>query len=342
MLTPTAIKKKIRDEKIIKLYQDGDLIGAIAKALAIGRHTVTRTLKKFNLYEPERSKLHMNKEKVARNERVIKMYQSGMSFRAIEKAEGIGHSTAEYIIHTYIERSPIQYSLEVEGKENMIRHRKYEFDFDFFETIDTEEKAYWLGFLYADSTITEKSVRLDLQAKDLDHLIKFRDALRGFDKEPRYREEENSYLIYFNSKKMVQDLVRLGCMPRKTDLIRFPTEEQVPKHLRVHFIRGYIDGDGGFYPRKKRTNVNMFHVTSNIQFVTELKRILFEGINKTNDVKINKKKNCENTGTLNLGGNIQLTKVFNYLYGGATVFLKRKYDILASITQPYREKAVAN
>ena len=44
-----------------------------------------------------------------------------------------------------------------------------------FETIDTEEKAYWLGFMYADGYIgaSRYSVGINLSLKDIDHLKKF-------------------------------------------------------------------------------------------------------------------------------------------------------------------------
>ena len=44
-----------------------------------------------------------------------------------------------------------------------------------FDTIDTEEKAYWLGFMYADGCIYSKENRIELSLQDLDvnHLYKF-------------------------------------------------------------------------------------------------------------------------------------------------------------------------
>lgn len=33
-------------------------------------------------------------------------------------------------------------------------HRQYNIDENYFDTINTEEKAYWLGFIYADGFIT--------------------------------------------------------------------------------------------------------------------------------------------------------------------------------------------
>jgi intein-encoded DNA endonuclease-like protein len=52
---------------------------------------------------------------------------------------------------------------------------------------------------------------------------------------------------------MTSDLIALGCVPRKSLILRFPTKEQVPQHLIKHFIRGYFDGDGSIGLVKKHT-----------------------------------------------------------------------------------------
>lgn len=51
----------------------------------------------------------------------------------------------------------------------------------FFKTIDTEEKAYWLGFLYADGSVSKdlKAVTLELNIKDIDHIRKFKRAINS-------------------------------------------------------------------------------------------------------------------------------------------------------------------
>ena len=60
------------------------------------------------------------------------------------------------------------------GRNIDIYSRKSHVNTCIFETIDTEEKAYWLGFLYADWCVshykTSKRVELALQEKDLNHL----------------------------------------------------------------------------------------------------------------------------------------------------------------------------
>ena len=51
-------------------------------------------------------------------------------------------------------------------------HGKVPFNECSFDTIDTEEKAYWLGFMYADGYISSKNnqIGLSLAVKDIEHL----------------------------------------------------------------------------------------------------------------------------------------------------------------------------
>lgn len=51
-----------------------------------------------------------------------------------------------------------------------------------FSLIDTEEKAYWLGFLYADGYIRKgenNHISIVLQQRDINHLVKFKKFLNS-------------------------------------------------------------------------------------------------------------------------------------------------------------------
>ena len=116
-----------------------------------------------------------------------------------------------------------------------------------FEKIDTEEKAYWLGFLYADGSVGSKEdkIELGLAEKDLKHIEKFK-TFMNINNKISYREKTKSYRMSFRSAQCKQDLINKGCVPKKSLILNFPNENQVPKYLIRHFIRGYFDGDGCF------------------------------------------------------------------------------------------------
>ena len=106
-----------------------------------------------------------------------------------------------------------------------------------FNKIDTEEKAYWLGFLYADGSVGSKEdkIELGLAEKDLKHIEKFRDFMNITNK-ISYRERTKSYRMSFRSIQCKQDLINKGCVPKKSLILNFPNENQVTKLLIRHLI----------------------------------------------------------------------------------------------------------
>jgi len=93
-----------------------------------------------------------------------------------------------------------------------------------FEHIDTEEKAYWLGFLYADGSVGSKEdkIELGLAEKDLHQIEKFRNFM-GISNKIGYRESSKSYRMSFRSDKCKQDLINKGCVPKKSLILKYPT-----------------------------------------------------------------------------------------------------------------------
>ena len=129
---------------------------------------------------------------------------------------------------------------------------KANFNENVFDSIDTEEKAYWLGFIFADGTISSSPLReeaktqyqfeLSLSVKDLDHLEKFAKFIEY--KQPLYQDEVRCRLSLY-SKHLWNVLNVNGCTPQKSLTLKFPKIELFKsEELVFHFIRGYWDGDG--------------------------------------------------------------------------------------------------
>lgn len=124
--------------------------------------------------------------------------------------------------------------------------RKFTVDFNFFENIDTEEKAYTLGFLYADGCIasTLNKIQFDQLEPQEDILFKIKEVMQAEAPIHTHKGKHNRtrYRLLVCSKKMCQDLLKLGIIPNKSLTLTFPTK--VPQEFLRHFIRGYFDGDG--------------------------------------------------------------------------------------------------
>lgn len=268
----------------------------------------------------------------------IELYNQGKSFLAIGKQLGIDRKKISKVLNQNGYKT--QYSFEERNGVHRKKQvwRKYHFNEDYFESIDTEEKAYWLGFLYADGYVNSQKTSFELRVKESDylHLQKFIDCIEG-DMPIRPTEKkvkDKTYLgwsMQANSKKFKDDLIKQGCTENKSLTIKFPTEEQVPKHLIHHFIRGYIDGDGTYvlkknvYKGKKKTTIS-YGISVEIAGTQEF----CEGYIKALNLHENKIHPLHSDTTVNsrrilYGGQYGL-QIVHQLYDDATIYLDRKYQ----------------
>lgn len=222
--------------------------------------------------------------------------------------------------------------------------KKYLLNENYFEVIDTEEKAYFLGFLYADgcNLTNNTSIKLGLQEQDKEILNKFSELVNSnrplqIDKNEsllkKGKNVKTTYIFIINSKKMSDDLIKLGLFHKKTWLLKFPTEEQVPFYLLRHFIRGYFDGDGSISKVKTSKNNSClnFNIVGNFEFINSLQSYF------VNEIKLNKNKlqyrKTTQIVSLIYGGNTYICKIREHLYKDATIYLKRKFDKFFSIKE---------
>lgn len=191
----------------------------------------------------------------------------------------------------------------------------------YFENIDTEEKAYWLGFLYADGSVgsAEDKIELSLAEKDLRQIEKFKECL-GLKNKICYREATKSYRISFRSQSCKQDLIKQGCVPKKSLILKFPTEQQVPFYLIRHFIRGYFDGDGWFTNTSECFQVGIIGTQD---FINGFLQVI-ENINKSN--KIFDVHRSDGAKRYVFGAYQDILNFLNWIYKDANIYLDRKYE----------------
>ena len=153
----------------------------------------------------------------------------------------------------------------------------YYYNDNFFEKIDNEEKAYFLGFLYADGYVNDIGyncyVELTLQNSDEYILDKFLNSLESNRKISRIRDKKYSRLI-INSKKIVSDLKKLGCVNKKTHLLKFPTN--IDSIYYPHIIRGFFDGDGCISCTNNQYSIQF---TGNVDFLTGIENFILKNTN---------------------------------------------------------------
>jgi len=173
---------------------------------------------------------------------IREMYISGKSAYKISEITGVGLGSIYYHLN--------KMSITRSNKENS---RKYFVDHDYFENINTQEKAYWLGYLFADGYVSSSNgKRVGVTSKDIDHIEAFRDDL-GATYPVNIYEAHTSYgdsvygRLLISSEKMYSDLVRLGCVEKKSKILLPP---EIELDMERHFLRGFYDGDGSIKKHK--------------------------------------------------------------------------------------------
>ena len=207
-------------------------------------------------------------------------------------------------------------NVEIINKQNLPRVNEHVFD-----SIDTEEKAYWLGFMFADGNIGKNrdSIELSLSSKDYEHMLKFKKFLQYINNlkitNTNFINSKRVRLV-FNSKNMHNTLNAYGCVPRKSLILEFPKIEIFKDtNLIKDYIRGYIDGDGCLSYFDKLHKSPNITILGTKKFLEELlKHIPIKAnINKRNNIYIL---------------NISRKKAYdlsNYIYSNCTIYLERKY-----------------
>ena len=212
--------------------------------------------------------------------------------------------------------------------------KKYRYYEDIFEVIDNEEKAYWLGFLYADGYVRERKssseMRLKLSIKDIKHLNEFKKFISP-DELPIFNElSGNSQCVKLsvNSRKIVKDLINLGCTNRKSKTIKMP---EINDNLINHFIRGFFDGDGWILIDKN--NKPSFGVVSGSKEMLEsINDIIF----KKSNIKKNKIYDYTTYYNFMYKSYTDIIKISKFLYNESSIFLVRKRDKFNEVLSIYQ------
>ncbi len=149
-------------------------------------------------------------------------------------------------------------AIKVKASKIGIKKSEYTCNYRYFEKIDNPDKAYWLGFIYADGwiNINKKTgagvFGLELQITDKKHLEKLSYCLQSNYKIStrericalsKYTDKLNkTCILRIYSRELVDDLIRLGVTQHKTyELHSLPNINPI---LMNDFIRGFFDGDG--------------------------------------------------------------------------------------------------
>lgn len=214
-------------------------------------------------------------------------------------------------------------------------HRKYNVKTTYFETIDTEAKAYLLGFFTADGYTDEirKALRICLNAIDVELLHWISNELsdgeipiRQFVKDGKYHHAS----IEICSAELVQQMVAKGVRQGKSLTLTSEVFSHVPDDLKRHFLRGYFDGDGCMTLGAKYSSGVKYLIQ--IVGTEDFLRNTFCKEFPTN-CKLHKYKSCE-MWCYKISKKSEVLRFLDYIYADSTCNLKRKHDMYRAHVKP--------
>lgn len=250
-----------------------------------------------------------------------KMYLEGNNIEQIAKA-------------LHLDRRKFSYYLKNEDVEVKNPQTKRKLNERYFETIDTEEKAYWLGFLYADGCVCVRrkgenvksmNVEVGLKGSDEEHLIKLANSLEYENYKLIHRtvKESETVRIVIHSTSLCRDLIDKGCTPKKSLTLKFPS---LSKELTPHFIRGYIDGDGYIGVKHNKTydvlRMSVLGTEDLLMGIVDYFDLKEKDYNLRHD-----KRHTEQVFSLEFNKEATL-KIAKTIYKGSKIHLTRKYNLV--------------
>ena len=310
-----------RDKKIIDLYLNHPELSVkeIAQEFKISDSTVTRIARINNL--PRRkgnsgTKLTQNQINSIRNE-----YEDCVPLIELQKKYNISYDRIKNIVKDCI---PISSAKRL--NPNLIEN--------YFETVDSNEKAYWLGWIISDGSITNQPERskfqleLTLKQEDEDILHLLEQDLGVENK--IYISEKIYSRFSLGCKKMIQDLEKLGITQNKSFTVQVPSFD--PQY-NAAFIRGIFDGDGGFttYTRASGQKCQELSFCGNIYIIEWILKTLTTENPELTKNSITKEGSIKR---IRWGSKKDICLIRDYLYQNHNNhYLKRKYNLIYANTE---------
>lgn len=313
-------------DSIRKLVEDGLSAQKIAHDLKIDRDMVKKII--------QENEFALVKENFAEDKisKICDLYQKGVSAKTL----GIKFSIDKRRIQKWVNEKKLLRSRDDS-------HRVTHFNQDIFDSIDTPEKAYWLGFFYADCYNCDitNTVTVSLQISDFDHLAKLAHFMNLPKDKITYTKNNQGYEYYtlkMYSKHLSGQLTKLGCPRAKSFIITYPN--YLLQNLHAHFIRGIFDGDGCLTFRENTKEWKWSLATTDM-CCEVIQDIFLKNIGIIVNYH-NISKTEHNTCELESSGNEKITKIMHWLYDVSSkeMRLDRKYNLLTSIVSKQENRRI--
>lgn len=211
-----------KQKKYVELCSDGKTRKEIMDILGVSTKTITSYKKSLGVSP----KPYKDMDGIL--QKYVDLCRGGYNRKEIAEAMNVSIDSVSY----YARKTGV----------HLIPSRKPNINQDYFECIDSEEKAYILGFLSADGYLDRdcKSISLAINQKDIEILQRMKIEM-NCGNAIRKTHTPNCVRLNMCSKKMVSDLMKYGICRNKSKYLTFPS---IDNELYRHYFRGYCDGNG--------------------------------------------------------------------------------------------------
>lgn len=260
----------------------------------------------------------------------LALYEEGLSQKEIGRKLGIPQQT----ISKWMQKSDVKG--RTKGPATKIKN------IEFFDEIDSEYKAYFLGWLMADGNVSIKKgqhcIKVHISLTDREMIDGFMKWIESDNATSIKNKGKNpSYYVSLTSVHMVKSLMKLGVAPNKTENESLPP---IAKELVPHFIRGYFDGDGITCIKERKTKSEEFaHLSGSglrSGFIGGL-NIITSIIQETKAHPFRFSRATKNKEVYQIVGGQNFSRMlYDYMYQDATIWLERKrqrMDIICNNTE---------
>lgn len=318
---------KLQENEIIESYKQGKSIKQCASIVGVTEHYVKKTLKEHDIKRRTNEETRAKSFTHEQEEEVIQHYKDGKSIREI--AEIYGVSTMP-VARVFKERG-------FETRDISEARREWKINENYFDEINTPNKAYIVGWLYSDGANTSNYINhycISISIQDTDHQI-LEDISKelGTDRPLLYYKDNRGgeyCRLNITNKHIAIRLLELGMTPNKTLSITYP--KWLKPELHSHFIRGMSDGDGYISARIEGSKAKKYQYQATIVGTEEICNSMCAILNAECDCSahvysIGKDRNLL-IKTLSICGRDNVNKYLDYIYkdSDTSLRLERKYQ----------------
>lgn len=311
--------------EIIQMYRNKTDIDSIIVQFNSNEHCIREVLKQFEIDR------HYNSWNNELYERVINLYKSGKTCKQIANDVLVSENGLRKALK----------KKEIEKRTYSENNRRYKRNSEYFDNINTPNKAYILGLIYADGNNYIRGKKhcftLQLQEQDRDLLervrreLEYEGELRFVPLNEKNKNYMNQYLLTITDEHMCEQLKRIGVVERKSLVLTFPTFLR-PDLIR-HFVRGYFDGDG-CVSYEKNQDKEITCICGTYEFLSSLSTILHSMFVK-NNMYHPKQSGDSNTWVLRTSSNLSSYKFLSWIYQDCDMKMERKYKRYLEFCERY-------